>query len=696
MSISRRELFDVWRAEESLALKNSAVISYVSTKYGLGKESDDQDSSTKLKINNFNSKLSQKWTECNRMLSTFLKRESKWLDKNVTFSIHHKTTNPPQEPSGSQQGRGRPTKDFQEASSSTKKRKISPLVENYSTEELMFAAERSLRLSGQRDTAKIVQEVSETSSKTAAKIKKVWKSPAMQPIKYTPEEALALFIDGHFTKHTYILMQSGAKARHANIYPPYHTILQAKKDCYPEAEAIRITEISAEVTVQALVNHTITRLAMVQEDVFSQNIDDLSHGLKIIFKWGCDGSSGHSNYKQKFTEGNAEDKTDSSLFAVCIVPLQIQATKTNVIMWHNSKPSSTRFCRPIKLLFEKETAVLSKKEIENVEKQIEAILPTQVFIAGKEIKITPCFKLTMIDGKMFGVITDTSNQACAICGVTPKTMNNLQMIHQLSSDASKYEYGLSTLHAWIRCFECLLHIAYRLPVKKWQMRSEEDKQIFSQTKKHIQNELRLQMGLLVDIPKPGYGTTNDGNSASRFFDQHTLAASITGLDEDLINRFNVILQTISCGYAVDPDAFRNYAKVTAEKYVQLYPWYNMPSSVHKLLLHGADIIEAALLPIGMFSEEALEARNKDFRRYREFHTRKFSRVQTMTDLFNTLLFSSDPLISSISHKSHLVRSYNTKALDDNVKSLLKQPHLTEDETDTNKSEDEGNHEGESE
>ena len=73
------------------------------------------------------------------------------------------------------------------------------------------------------------------------------------------------------------------------------------------------------------------------------------------------------------------------------------------------------------------------------------------------------------------------------------------------------------------------------------------------------------MGLLVDIPKPGYGTTNDGNTASRFFDQSALASSITGIDEQLIKRLNVILQTISCGYAVDVQSFRKYAKTTAEK-----------------------------------------------------------------------------------------------------------------------------------
>ena len=36
-----------------------------------------------------------------------------------------------------------------------------------------------------------------------------------------------------------------------------------------------------------------------------------------------------------------------------------------------------------------------------------------------------------------------------------------------------YKYGLSTLHAWIRCFECIIHIAFRL--KNWQVRGESEK-----------------------------------------------------------------------------------------------------------------------------------------------------------------------------------------------------------------------------
>lgn len=82
-------------------------------------------------------------------------------------------------------------------------------------------------------------------------------------------------------------------------------------------------------------------------------------------------------------------------------------------------------------------------------------------------------------------------------------------------------------------------------------------------------------------------------------------------------------------------------------YVSLYNWYHMPTSVHKVLLHGADIIDSFELPIGNFSEEAQESRNKDFKRIRANHSRKTSRAHTNEDIIHWLLISSDPVISSI-------------------------------------------------
>lgn len=199
-----------------------------------------------------------------------------------------------------------------------------------------------------------------------------------------------------------------------------------------------------------------------------------------------------------------------------------------------------------------------------------------------------------------------------------------------------------------RIFECLVHISYRLELKAWQVRGDNNKRIFEEKKREIQQNFRERTGLLVDVPKPGgSGTTNDGNTARRFFADSSLSASITGIDEDVIRRFGVVLSTISCGYAINVDAFREYALYTAKLFVEKYPWYFMPATVHKILIHGAIIIKEAILPIGQLSEEAQESRNKDLKKFRESNTRKNCRVLGNQDLLNRLLITSDPLISSL-------------------------------------------------
>lgn len=73
----------------------------------------------------------------------------------------------------------------------------------------------------------------------------------------------------------------------------------------------------------------------------------------------------------------------------------------------------------------------------------------------------------------------------------------------------------------------------------------------------------------------------------------------------------------------------------------------MPPSAHKVLIHGADLMNWFDLPIGFFSEEAQEARNKDFRKIREDHSRKNSRTNTNQDIMNWMLVASDPVITSL-------------------------------------------------
>lgn len=124
---------------------------------------------------------------------------------------------------------------------------------------------------------------------------------------------------------------------------------------------------------------------------------------------------------------------------------------------------------------------------------------------------------------------------------------------------------------------------------------------------------------------------------------------------------------MSCGQVIDTTKFKTYAEETADLHLNLYQWYNLPPTIHKILFHGADIISAHPLALGKYSEEAQESRNKDFKRIRQFHTRKTGRIETNEDLLNGLLITSDPVISSIRYKA----KHKVSELPEDAKFLLK-------------------------
>ncbi|KAK9680914.1 hypothetical protein QE152_g38725 [Popillia japonica] len=90
----------------------------------------------------------------------------------------------------------------------------------------------------------------------------------------------------------------------------------ATRLCHPDD--IRVSETYAEVKLQSLMDHTVTRLCKAQEEVIKA-VNNLKT-INIIVKWGCDGAE-QNYYKQKL------------------------------------------YCRPIKFVFAKETRDLIKGEV---------------------------------------------------------------------------------------------------------------------------------------------------------------------------------------------------------------------------------------------------------------------------------------------------------------------------------------------
>lgn len=256
---------------------------------------------------------------------------------------------------------------------------------------------------------------------------------------------------------------------------------------------------------------------------------------KLILSYGFDSSTGQAQFKQAFNEPSTSNHSDASLLATTIIPLRLLVTSGQPI-WNNLTPQSTRFCRPVKLEYVKETKESILKEKSDLKNEIDALKSMHITISeGKIVEVSFDLYLTLIDGKVLNILTGTkSNQTCPICGSTPKDFLNITdyTSERFRAEDSNCKFGLSPLHCWIRFFEFILHLGYKCEVQKWQTRSENDKLAVSKRKKNIQDAFWRELGLCVDMPKVGGSvSTNEGNTASRAFTDHEIFANITAVDQ---------------------------------------------------------------------------------------------------------------------------------------------------------------------
>lgn len=630
--VTRKYLYQIMKGENlpNFDAKINYLENHLLLKYG---NTDEDIKDLKQRFSLFKSVLKEKWAKCHRKEEAFLKNNDSWL--NGTFQLPIKSLNRP----------GRPSKSFDDSSERSKRRKTEEIRSTVENNVIVHAAQTSLRVQGKREASKILKEITDCPTR-ANEYRNAVDKKNVTPL--TPIQALTMFVEADLTRRQYEIIRNTNKM----FYPPYYILLQAKQECYPPKECLRITSTSAESSLQSLIDNTVTRLSIFLEEVLLTLNEEERNSLKIICKWGCDGSR-QAQYKQKF---DSDGESDANIFLSSFVPLRIVCgNDKKKIIWQNPTPSSPRFCRPIRFQFVKESTDVTKEEIRYVEKSVNELKPTEINLNQIKYSFEHSFEMTMVDGKVCNAATGTnSTSRCYICGATSKDFNNI-IDKEVLSNLTGVNFGLSVLHARIRLFESVLHLAYKLPVQKYrEKKTEGEKELEDKTKKHIQERFRLETGLLVDMPKTNFGNTNDGNTSRRFFENPQLAADITGINYELIYRLKVILETISSGHIIDSQKYDCYAKDTAKLYVSLYGWHPMTPTMHKILTHGATIIEKALLPIGHLSEEAAEARNKHFRVYRENFSRKFSREQCNLDVYNRLLLSSDPLISSLKPKKRSI------------------------------------------
>ena len=547
---------------------------------------------------------------------------------------------------------GRPIKEWGDLCERSKRAKIADLANEHHVAQTL-AASKSAKAAEQKNSAYILKRTSK-----CVDVSQMRNIDSLTQSTMKLEEALALKRQTDLCDIQYQMLRNSALSHNVKIYPSLNKLGEEMLKCYPEG--VQFTEMSAKWSLQSMLNHAVTRII---------NMIDLSESYKVemngilYVKIGFDGASSQSIYKQKFDSHKFTEELlqEDSLFSTAIVPLLFKIE--NIDFWKSSKCSSCQY--------KKETSVLCKEE--ETDLQISQLKPfsTDLNIPGTVITIKVTFKIdmTMFDGKVINSLTDTkSTQSCNVCGSKPKEMDDIDLVKKKPVNEQTLKLGMSNLQCWIKCFEFILHLRYKMENQKFQARTEKEKLSVNLRKNLIKSKFREKLSLIVDQPKVGFGNSNDGNTSRRAFENSEIFSEITGVDIEVIKRMHIVLIKISCGYHIDTDQFEVYSTDTAKIIVNKYGRCIMPPSVHKILIHGCSISKQFGLPIAQYSEEAQESLNKQIRNARLHHTAKVSRINTMKDQMHYLLIRSDPILSSISFVKH--RSYEGRSLPPEVLNLL--------------------------
>lgn len=135
-------------------------------------------------------------------------------------------------------------------------------------------------------------------------------------------------VETKLTKKQYKVIRSSLKENNCRLYPNYEAVRAAKELCYPPRSSITITESSADIKLQDLLDHTCKHILLTQRDIMkSLNMETTVIKADLICKWGCDESSGQSEYKQKFFD---ESTSDANIFLTSLVPLQLQFVESEM------------------------------------------------------------------------------------------------------------------------------------------------------------------------------------------------------------------------------------------------------------------------------------------------------------------------------------------------------------------------------
>uniref|UniRef100_A0A182I9D6 Uncharacterized protein n=1 Tax=Anopheles arabiensis TaxID=7173 RepID=A0A182I9D6_ANOAR len=145
------------------------------------------------------------------------------------------------------------------------------------------------------------------------------------------------------------------------MYPSYTALSNFKKTFSPCEDFFNVSETKASVGLQAVLNHTASRIINMKKDKIIQNFDS----------------------ENKFDGVNESMVTDSELLVTAFSPIRLsQSENDGNIFWLNLLPQSTRYCRPVVIEYVKESKEKVLESINFIKTEISNLIPFKIDLIG--------------------------------------------------------------------------------------------------------------------------------------------------------------------------------------------------------------------------------------------------------------------------------------------------------------------------
>lgn len=234
----------------------------------------------------------------------------------------------------------------------------------------------------------------------------------------SPEQALAMIVELKLTTSQYKAIRNVS----SQTYPRYNLVKQLKQLCYPGK--ITVNENYVDIEMQALIENTAQRLCKTLEDTIPSN-DDTNKEVTLIFKWGC-----YAAEPKEYIGNNVKyHQCNLNLFCTSLMPIELFSTdgQKKVVIWKHQDPFTSRYCRPIRLLFTKVTEDIISQEVEYIQNCIIDLKPIVINTDKVNLTIKPKLLSGKIDGRLCKALdTYTPIQNCYLCGTPAKVLRKNQ------------------------------------------------------------------------------------------------------------------------------------------------------------------------------------------------------------------------------------------------------------------------------